>query len=159
MCRDLFAALDRCEETLGKQRYIAGNKLTEADVRLFQTLIRFDEVYVVRGIPAPCARSHLHPCLHGSNQPGSKLLTSCACLAEHMCYCQVQVYFKTNKYFIRERPNLKNYVRDLYHIPGAEVILGLTFLRMAPDFPEPEVPAISKFAYSCLRTLLCQQAL
>ncbi len=30
----------------------------------------------------------------------------------------MQVYFKTNKYFIREKPNLKNYVRDLYQIPG-----------------------------------------
>lgn len=37
----------------------------------------------------------------------------------------MQVYFKTNKYFIRERPNLRNYVRDLYHIPGAEAILAL----------------------------------
>ena len=47
-CRQLFAALDRCEETLGKQRYLTGDTLTEADVRLFQTLIRFDVVYVVR---------------------------------------------------------------------------------------------------------------
>ena len=45
--RQLFAALDRCEEILGKQRYLTGNTLTEADVRLFQTLIRFDVVYVV----------------------------------------------------------------------------------------------------------------
>ena len=47
-CRQLFSALDRCEETLGKQRYLTGDTLTEADVRLFQTLIRFDVVYVVR---------------------------------------------------------------------------------------------------------------
>jgi putative glutathione S-transferase len=45
--RQVFASLDRCEEILGKQRYIAGDVLTEADVRLFQTLIRFDPVYVV----------------------------------------------------------------------------------------------------------------
>lgn len=45
--RQVFASLDRCEEILGKQRYIAGDILTEADVRLFQTLIRFDPVYVV----------------------------------------------------------------------------------------------------------------
>jgi glutathionyl-hydroquinone reductase len=45
--RELFASLDRCEEVLSRQRYIAGNALTEADVRLFMTLIRFDEVYVV----------------------------------------------------------------------------------------------------------------
>lgn len=44
---ELFAALDRCEEILSKQRYIAGDVVTEADIRLFVTLIRFDEVYVV----------------------------------------------------------------------------------------------------------------
>ena len=45
---ELFAALDRCEGILGRQRYIAGDALTEADIRLFMTLIRFDPVYVVR---------------------------------------------------------------------------------------------------------------
>lgn len=44
---DLFAALERCEQILGRQRYMAGDQLTEADIRLFHTLIRFDEVYVV----------------------------------------------------------------------------------------------------------------
>jgi glutathione S-transferase len=34
-CRELFAALDRCEGILARQRYIAGDALTEADVRLF----------------------------------------------------------------------------------------------------------------------------
>ncbi|KAH7682513.1 putative glutathione S-transferase protein [Dioscorea alata] len=43
----LYEALDKCEEILSKQRYICGNVLTEADVRLFVTLIRFDEVYFV----------------------------------------------------------------------------------------------------------------
>jgi hypothetical protein len=41
---ELFAALDRCEDILGRQRYIAGDVVTEADIRLFMTLIRFDEV-------------------------------------------------------------------------------------------------------------------
>ncbi|XP_074269531.1 uncharacterized protein LOC141592674 isoform X1 [Silene latifolia] len=45
--KKLYDALDKCEEILGKQRYICGNSLTEADVRLFVTLIRFDEVYAV----------------------------------------------------------------------------------------------------------------
>jgi len=43
----LFAALDRAEEILSKNRYLCGNKLTLSDIRLFVTLVRFDEVYVV----------------------------------------------------------------------------------------------------------------
>jgi hypothetical protein len=70
--RELFGALDRCEDILSRQRYMCGPSLTEADVRLFQTLIRFDEVYVV--------------------------------------------YFKTNKKFIREYPNLREYVKELYQV-------------------------------------------
>ncbi|KAL4444882.1 hypothetical protein ABPG77_003932 [Micractinium sp. CCAP 211/92] len=71
---ELFSALDRCESILERQRYIAGDRLTEADIRLFHTLIRFDEVYVV--------------------------------------------YFKTNRRFIHEYPNLRGYVQDLYQTPG-----------------------------------------
>jgi glutathionyl-hydroquinone reductase len=42
----LFKALDSLEERLSKQRYLVGNRLTEADWRLFTTLVRFDSVYV-----------------------------------------------------------------------------------------------------------------
>ncbi|XP_072178402.1 glutathionyl-hydroquinone reductase YqjG-like [Diadema setosum] len=42
----LFAALDRVEDILSKSRYLCGDQLTEADIRLFTTLIRFDTVYV-----------------------------------------------------------------------------------------------------------------
>ncbi|MDQ6976156.1 MAG: glutathione S-transferase family protein [Mariprofundaceae bacterium] len=42
----LFAALDSIEERLEKQRYLLGNRISEADWRLFTTLIRFDTVYV-----------------------------------------------------------------------------------------------------------------
>jgi putative glutathione S-transferase len=42
---DVFAELDALEALLGTQRYLAGEYLTEADVRLFTTLIRFDAVY------------------------------------------------------------------------------------------------------------------
>lgn len=45
--RQLYEALDKCEEILGKQRYICGNRLMEADIRLFVTLVRFDEVYIL----------------------------------------------------------------------------------------------------------------
>lgn len=41
----LFEALDWVEERLARQRYLVGNVLTEADWRLFTTLIRFDAVY------------------------------------------------------------------------------------------------------------------
>jgi len=43
---ELFAALDKLEEILSKSRYLAGNSITEADIRLFVTLVRFDPVYV-----------------------------------------------------------------------------------------------------------------
>lgn len=41
----LFESLDWVEDILSKQRYLAGDTLTEADWRLFTTLIRFDAVY------------------------------------------------------------------------------------------------------------------
>eukprot|EP00250_Pteridium_aquilinum_P007136 c16919_g1_i2 orf=528-1484(+) len=71
---ELFNALDKCEGILEKQRYICGSVLTEPDIRLFVTLIRFDEVYTV--------------------------------------------YFKCNKRLLREYPNLFNYTKVLYQIPG-----------------------------------------
>jgi len=43
---ELFGALDSLEQRLSGQRYLAGQQLTEADWRLFTTLIRFDAVYV-----------------------------------------------------------------------------------------------------------------
>jgi len=42
---ELFAELDALEKLLNDQRYLAGEYLTEADWRLFTTLIRFDAVY------------------------------------------------------------------------------------------------------------------
>ncbi|GAB4829519.1 hypothetical protein Ancab_019192 [Ancistrocladus abbreviatus] len=72
--KQLFEALDSCENILAKQRYLCGSTLTEADIRLFVSLIRFDEVYVV--------------------------------------------HFKCNKKLIHEYPNLFNYTKDIYQIPG-----------------------------------------
>jgi len=43
--RGVFEHLDRLEEILSKQRYLVGTQLTEADIRLYTTLIRFDPVY------------------------------------------------------------------------------------------------------------------
>lgn len=71
---ELFATLDWLEERLGRQRYTAGDRLTEADWRLFATLIRFDWVY------------HTH--------------------------------FKCNRRKIAEYPNLLNFTRELYQVPG-----------------------------------------
>lgn len=41
----LFESLDWLEDILSKRRYLAGDRLTEADWRLFTTLLRFDPVY------------------------------------------------------------------------------------------------------------------
>ncbi len=71
---ELFEALDRLEALLARQRYLAGGRLTEADWRLFTTLVRFDAVYF----------SH----------------------------------FKCNLRRIADYPNLANYARELYQVPG-----------------------------------------
>lgn len=44
--KTLFNALDALEKRLGRHRYLAGDTPTEADIRLFVTLVRFDPVYV-----------------------------------------------------------------------------------------------------------------
>ncbi len=43
--RAIFEAFDKIEECLARQRYLVGRQLTEADWRLFTTLVRFDTVY------------------------------------------------------------------------------------------------------------------
>jgi glutathionyl-hydroquinone reductase len=72
--QSVFSALDQLEERLSGQRYLAGPRVTEADWRLFTTLIRFDTVYY----------SH----------------------------------FKCNLRRIVDYPDLWNYLRDLYQVPG-----------------------------------------
>ena len=42
---ELFGALDRWDDVLADQRYLVGDELTEADVAMFTTLVRFDHVY------------------------------------------------------------------------------------------------------------------
>jgi putative glutathione S-transferase len=70
----LFAALDEIEARLGRQRYLVGSQITEADWRLFPTLVRFDVAYFS--------------------------------------------LFKCNKKRIADYPNLWNYTRELYQVPG-----------------------------------------
>lgn len=43
--REVFATLDRIDQQLGETRYLTGATLTEADIRLFPTLARFDVAY------------------------------------------------------------------------------------------------------------------
>jgi glutathionyl-hydroquinone reductase len=83
--RSLFKSLDELEQRLSKQRYLAGKKLTEADWRLFSTLIRFDAVYVG--------------------------------------------HFKCNLRRIADYPNLSNYVRDLYQVPGVAETVKLDHIK------------------------------
>ncbi|MGA8402553.1 MAG: glutathione S-transferase C-terminal domain-containing protein [Stellaceae bacterium] len=45
--RNLFVAFDELEARLSRQRWLVGGQFTEADLRLFPTLIRFDAVYYV----------------------------------------------------------------------------------------------------------------
>ncbi len=54
---DVFEALDRWDAVLADQRYLAGDRLTLADVRLFPTLVRFDECYHTK---FKCNRQYLH---------------------------------------------------------------------------------------------------
>ena len=44
--REVFAGLDRVEGILSGSRYLTGPTITEADIRLYTTLVRFDMVYV-----------------------------------------------------------------------------------------------------------------
>ncbi len=46
-CTELFQALDKIEEHLIGHKFLVGDQLTEADIRLLTTLIRFDSVYYV----------------------------------------------------------------------------------------------------------------
>jgi putative glutathione S-transferase len=43
--RDVFRRLDQLSERLADRRYLVGDTITEADIRLFTTLVRFDAVY------------------------------------------------------------------------------------------------------------------
>jgi glutathionyl-hydroquinone reductase len=81
----LFATLDELEQRLSRQRYLAGSTLTEADWRLFTTLVRFDAVYVG--------------------------------------------HFKCNLRRIADYPNLSNYLRELYQVPGVADTVSIDHIK------------------------------
>lgn len=73
---DLTDAFDRVDHVLQRQRYIAGHVMTEADIRLFVTLLRFDEVYTVYFKTNTRSVAHspslLHYCREIYQMPGVK---------------------------------------------------------------------------------------
>jgi glutathionyl-hydroquinone reductase len=83
--RGIFATLDELEARLSRQRYLVGRQITEADWRLFPTLVRFDTVYY----------SH----------------------------------FKCNLRRIADYPNLWNYLRDLYQVPGIAETVSIDHIK------------------------------
>jgi len=83
--RELFDTLDFLEDRLSAQRYLVGGVQTEADWRLFTTLVRFDPVYVG--------------------------------------------HFKCNKKRIADYPNLSNYLRDLYQVPGIAELTNFDHIK------------------------------
>jgi len=44
-CKALFESLDRIERILSDNEYLVGSRFTEADIRLFTTIVRFEPVY------------------------------------------------------------------------------------------------------------------
>jgi glutathionyl-hydroquinone reductase len=83
--RGIFASFDQLEERLSRQRYLAGRQMTEADWRLFTTLVRFDSVYY----------SH----------------------------------FKCNLRRVADYPNLWNYLRELYQVPGIAETVSIDHIK------------------------------
>lgn len=81
----LFTALDRAEEILADNHWLTGDMLTEADLRLFPTLVRFDEVYIV--------------------------------------------YFKCHKKRISDYSNLRNFMREIYQIPGIAATTNMFHIK------------------------------
>lgn len=113
----LFAALDLLERLLGSRRYLLGPQITEADVRLFPTLVRFDAVY--------------------------------------------HRLFKCNLRRIADYPNLTNYLRDIYQLPGVAETVNLQQIKrhyylshpkLNPDLSVPDGPELDfSDAHDCHR--------
>ena len=81
----LFGELEGLEARLATNRYLVGDRITEADWRLFATLVRFDPVYFG--------------------------------------------HFKCNKRRIYDYPNLWNYTKELYQVPGIAATVDLDHIK------------------------------
>jgi putative glutathione S-transferase len=82
---ELFEALEKWEGVLDEQRFICGDRLTEADICMFTTLVRFDPVYAT--------------------------------------------HFKCNVKRISDFPNLSNYTREIYQIPGVSETVNMRHIK------------------------------
>jgi putative glutathione S-transferase len=82
----LFETLDALEARLEKQRYLVGDCITEADWRLFTTLVRFDAVY------------------YG--------------------------HFKCNRWRLVDYPNLWDFTRELYQVPGIAETVHMDHIKL-----------------------------
>ena len=93
--RNVFDALDEIEQALSQQRYLVGSAITEADWRLFPTLVRFDAVYYAH---FKCNWRHIYEYPNLSNylrdlyqQPGVAETVSLAQIKRHYYGSQRQV--------------------------------------------------------------------
>jgi len=93
--RNVFDALDEIEQILSTKRYLTGSTITEADWRLFPTLIRFDAVYYSH---FKCNWRHIYefPNLSGYvrdlyQQPGVAETVNLAQIKRHYYHSQKQV--------------------------------------------------------------------
>jgi putative glutathione S-transferase len=93
--RNLFDALDEIEQMLSRQRYLTGNTITEADWRLFPTLVRFDAVYYAH---FKCNWRHVYEYPNLGNyvrdlyqQPGVAETVSLEQIKRHYYFSQRQV--------------------------------------------------------------------
>jgi putative glutathione S-transferase len=93
--RGLFDTLDELEQRLSQQRYLTGSTITEADWRLFTTLVRFDAVYYAH---FKCNWRHIYEYPNLSNytrdlyqQPGVAETVSLAQIKRHYYFSQRRV--------------------------------------------------------------------
>lgn len=93
-----FEALANLDELLAKKRYLVGKGVTEADVRLFNTLIRLD------------------------------------------VYQQ-----KADKKHLTDYPNIEQYLRDLYQIPGLKSTVNWSHLNIGVENKHPDAIAEGPF--------------